>query len=163
VVNDMALATQDWERLCSSCGVEFTHIGKYDRIQSWQDFEILASTDILRFIVMYRDVGGEFIASAFFPGATVRERAILIDPSYFGSGGYPGRGVLRHELGHVLGYRHEHTRGVMGCYFENEQWSPLTTYDPSSVMHYLCGGGGTSTLDFTNVDKNGHRALYGGN
>lgn len=45
-------------------------------------------------------------------------------------------GILRHELGHTLSYRHEHTRPEAGKCFEDADWKPLTSYDGFSVMHY---------------------------
>jgi hypothetical protein len=162
VVADMAAAGADWSGLCPTCGIKFVHVPQYDRIGSMAEFEALARADKLRFIVEYVDSGGDFIASAFFPNNPVRERRVWIDPSYFSpETTFPGRGVLRHELGHTLGYRHEHTRGVDGCYFEDESWWPLTSYDPHSVMHYYCGGAGTPSLHLTRIDREGHRDLYG--
>ena len=51
-----------------------------------------------------------------------------VDPIFFNSQ-YDPVGVFRHELGHVLGYRHEHIRGIPGCGFEDSRWQPLTPYD----------------------------------
>jgi hypothetical protein len=71
-------------------------------------------------------------------------------------------GVLRHELGHVLGFRHEHTRSTAsGCY-EDGNWRALTsTYDRYSVMHYpQCNGLQTGDLVLTSLDKSGARSLY---
>jgi hypothetical protein len=126
-----------------------------------QQFRDLTGSDKLRFIVLYNDSGGNFIASALFPNDPWNRRMVLIDPSYYSPTlRFPGRGVLRHELGHVLGYRHEHIVGVPGCNREDNNWHPLTQYDPHSVMHYFCGGGGSLTLDFTDVDGRGHHDLY---
>lgn len=163
VVADMGKAAEDWENVCplSDCGIDFQHVSEHDSITTLEEFQNLTTSDALRFIVTYQDTGGSFIAAAFFPDDPWNRRFVTIDPSYFSlSGGYDGRGVLRHELGHVLGYRHEHTRDTPGCDFEDNRWQALTPYDPHSVMHYFCGGGGTLSLAITDVDKTGHRALY---
>ena len=70
-------------------------------------------------------------------------------------------GVLRHELGHTLGFRHEHTRPESGTCFEDNNWRALTAYDSSSVMHYpQCNGTQNGDLVLTNLDKTGAHALY---
>ncbi|MBJ6760657.1 hypothetical protein JGU66_07765 [Myxococcaceae bacterium JPH2] len=71
-------------------------------------------------------------------------------------------GVLRHELGHILGFRHEHTNPASGTCFENSNWRSLTPYDPSSVMHYQwCNGVLSSDMTLTNLDERGSVSLYG--
>jgi hypothetical protein len=67
-----------------------------------------------------------------------------------------------HELGHTLGFRHEHTRAPDGC-FEDSSWRELTAYDPGSTMHYpWCPGGQvTSTLQPTPFDAEGAAAVHG--
>ena len=69
--------------------------------------------------------------------------------------------MLRHELGHTIGFRHEHTRLTStGCY-EDAAWRALTSYDASSVMHYpQCNGTQTGDLVLTSLDKSGARSLY---
>ena len=63
----------------------------------------------LVFTVRHVDAGGQFIAAAFFPTYPPLRRRVLIDPSYFADDlSFDRVGVLRHELGHVLGFRHEH-------------------------------------------------------
>jgi len=37
----------------------------------------------------------------------------------------------------------------------------LTDYDPRSVMHYFCGGVGSLSLSFTDIDKTGAQLVYG--
>jgi hypothetical protein len=71
------------------------------------------------------------------------------------------QGILRHELGHTLGFRHEHTRPEAGTCFEDTAWRALTAYDASSVMHYpQCNGTQTGDLVLTDLDRQGATALY---
>lgn len=150
VVELMAVATADWER---TCGVDFQHRPEFDGA---------AEADVL-FTVRGFDSGGRFIAAAFFPNDAPNRRLVLIDPSFFSPNlGYDKAGVLRHELGHVLGFRHEHIRSEAPPECPNE--SPgidVTAYDPRSVMHYFCGGVGTRDLEITEVDRTGSQLIYG--
>jgi hypothetical protein len=90
---------------------------------------------------------------------------VLIDPSYFDAGlSFNKVGVLRHELGHVLGFRHEHIRsGAPPACPDEDLWGTidLTQYDPQSVMHYFCGGAGSPELALTELDRIGSQKLYG--
>ena len=69
---------------------------------------------------------------------------------------------MAHELGHVLGLRHEHTRPEAGTCFEDNNWRPLTPYDSASIMHYPQCNGTSGNLSMTSQDRAGIRALYGG-
>ncbi|WP_375766910.1 M12 family metallo-peptidase [Archangium gephyra] len=104
-----------------------------------------------------------YLARAFFPNSSRSGCNVLIDSSGFTmTGAVTLTGVLRHELGHTLGFRHEHTRSTSsGCY-EDSQWRALTsTYDRYSVMHYpQCNGLNTGDLILTSLDKSGARSLY---
>jgi hypothetical protein len=119
----------------------------------------------LVFTVRYLDAGGQFIAAAFFPTYPPARRRVLIDPSYFRPDlPFDPVGVLRHELGHVLGFRHEHIRSgaPSTCPEENtDEVVDLTAYDPKSVMHYFCGGVGSRDLRITDIDREGAQKLYG--
>jgi hypothetical protein len=150
VVANMQRATADWESACPACGVDFVHQRQHDAAPSHET---------LTFIVRQVDAGGSFIAAAFFPNDAPADRFLDIDPSYYTTT-FHAVGVLRHELGHVLGYRHEHTRGVPGCFFEDSSWTVLTSYDRLSVMHYPCGGAGDRRLGISELDKQGHTTLY---
>lgn len=147
-------AAKAWEALCPSCKVSFS-----DRTGTSPP----ARNDQVNFVVRVRDLGGRYIAVSFFPHDPPSKRALYIDPVYFSSASTSEFkiGVLRHEIGHILGYRHEHIRGIAGCALEDNQWLPMTPYDPKSVMHYFCGGGGNIKLELSESDKLGHEKLYG--
>ena len=66
---------------------------------------------------------------------------MLVDDSIWTSGSWTPTNILGHELGHTLGFRHEHTRPESGTCFEDNNWRPLTPYDSASIMHYpQCNG-----------------------
>ena len=151
-VKNFGDAASAWESVCTDCQIHFVYR---------KELDTNASTDKTNFVVRYFDAGGRFIASSFFPHDGPLRRYVNVDPSYFSSSGFDRIGVFRHELGHVLGYRHEHIRGIAGCWQEGSDWLPLTAYDAHSVMHYFCGGGGSPELRITPIDVAGHKKLYG--
>lgn len=153
VKNNIKLAIWDWE---SICGVKFEHVESLDTSGTTKPAGVL-------FTVREIDAGGEFIASAFFPNDPKNRRRVLIDPSYYTTT-FDQVGVLRHELGHVIGFRHEHIRSDAPPQCPDETTFDtvnLTKYDPQSVMHYFCGQVGTRELKITDVDKEGAQKLYG--
>ena len=152
MVSAMNSATAAWE---ATANVNFIHSSSYDS-------SCTASQTGVFFDV--RMVSGQsYLARAFFPNSSRSGRNILVSTSAFGSiSPWTLTGILRHELGHVLGFRHEHTRSTAsGCY-EDSNWRALTsTYDRSSVMHYpQCNGTQTGDLVLTSLDKSGARSLY---
>ncbi|AEI63150.1 M57 family metalloprotease [Corallococcus macrosporus] len=153
VVNAMNAATAAWE---AAANVNFTHLTQYDS-------SCTASQANVLFDVRPVNAGGQYLARAFFPNSGRSGRNVLVDGSAFGNiSPWTLTGIMRHELGHVLGFRHEHTRSTgSGCY-EDSQWRALTsTYDRSSVMHYpQCNGTQTRDLVLTSLDQQGARALY---
>lgn len=151
-VTAMANATAAWEQVAN---VNFTHV-------SSQDSNCTASNNNVLFDV--RMVTGQpYVARAFFPGSPRSSRNVLFDSSAFGNtGSWTLTGVTRHELGHVLGFRHEHTRPEAGTCYEDNSWRPLTPYDSKSVMHYpQCNGTQSGDLVITALDAQGAAALYG--
>jgi hypothetical protein len=155
VVAGMLQATSAWEAIC---GVNFKHL---------QDLDNGPNPGITQpiFRVAYKDSQGSYIAIAFFPYHAPPRRVIYIDPTFFlPATGYNQVGVLRHELGHVLGFRHEQIRSEAPPFCPDEPLGMtinLTKYDPRSVMHYFCGGVGSRELAITEVDQEGARLVYG--
>ena len=154
VKQNMLSATKDWENVC---GVKFQHKPELD------DSPITPPPVGVIFSVRQINANGNFIASAFFPNDPPERRRVLIDPTYF-STSFDKVGVLRHELGHVIGLRHEHIRSGAPPVCPDEttvDTFPFTEYDPKSVMHYFCGGVGTRELAISDIDKVGILKLYG--
>jgi serine protease len=155
VTQQMASATGEWEKVAA---VDFVH-------DPAQDASCVASNAAVVFDVRPVNVDGEYLARAFFPSEPRALRNVLIDESSFtlpaGQKLQLG-GILRHELGHTLGFRHEHTRPEAGTCFEDPDWKPLTSYDAFSVMHYpQCNGRGDWSLNLTDRDRSASACLYG--
>jgi hypothetical protein len=155
VVRDMAAATEAWEKVAA---VDFRHdVG--------QDGTCGPTNGSVVFDVRPVNAGGEYLARAFFPNEPRADRNVLVDGSSFElepDGKLQLVGILRHELGHTLGFRHEHTRPSSGPCFEDSEWRALTSYDPLSVMHYpQCNGQGDWSLTLTARDDSGAACLYG--
>ncbi|MFZ5446824.1 MAG: M57 family metalloprotease [Myxococcota bacterium] len=151
VVSAMNSATAAWE---SAGNVNFVH-------SSAQDGSCTRTNNNVVFNV--RLVSGQsYLARAFFPSSSRSAREILIDSSSFGNiSPWTLTGILRHELGHTLGFRHEHTRPEAGTCYEDSNWRALTAYDSRSVMHYpQCNGTQTGDLVLTSLDQQGARSLY---
>jgi hypothetical protein len=151
-VTAMANAAGAWEQVAN---VNFVHV-------SAQDSNCTASNNNVVFDVRYV-TGQPYVARAFFPGNSRSSRNVLIDQQAFGNMGvWTLTGVLRHELGHTLGFRHEHTRYTSNSCYEDASWRALTNYDSSSVMHYPhCNGTQTGDLVITQLDAQGAQSVYG--
>ena len=156
VVANMLQATADWEAIC---GVRFEHREDLDARPGTEPEGAL-------FTVREIETYGAVIAAAFFPNQPADRRRVVIDPSYYDPASeYDKVGVLRHELGHILGFRHEHIRSGAPAACPDEptfNTKALTDdYDPRSVMHYFCGGVGSRELKFSDLDRSGAQKLYG--
>ncbi len=165
VVDGLIAATETWENACPSCGIDFVHRPEHDGNPSH---------DNVRFIVRFTQPRNEqergYFALAFYPSDPVPDRYIHIFPTFYGNQVYGTKAILMHELGHVLGYRHEHAvNRNSGCFFymlgenrEDPTYEALTDLDPQSIMHYLCGEKEDFPATLTPIDIEGHKKLYGG-
>ena len=134
--------------------VNFTHVASADTNCNVRNNAVLFSVEPTSTT--------QYIARAFFPSTADRGRNILVNAvSLQNSGNWEPGDILGHELGHTLGFRHEHTRPEAGTCFEDNNWRPLTPYDSKSIMHYPQCNGGSSDLEFQPSDGDGVRALYG--
>ncbi len=157
-----AAATADWNAAAEEKGIS-------DQIS----FEEDAKDPVFHFV--FRDFGNAGLyAVAFFPNDEISKRVVDIGPLTFEEpNDFDPVGVLRHELGHVLGFRHEHIRpeAQKGMSKRDksrmEQWvigkvggEALTDYDSQSVMHYPLNGRGTLDFQLSDADKAGFHKLY---
>jgi Dual-action HEIGH metallo-peptidase len=149
-VAEMVNATRDWER---HANVNFRHLWAHDAACN-------NSNGNVTFSVRPWTSGG---ACAFFPsGGGCVPRTLVMNFSSFATGAVTSQGVFKHELGHVLGLRHEHIRVAGNC-TETGASRAVTAYDSNSVMHYPWCPGATNTADLflTANDIAGVRSLYG--
>jgi len=160
-VAEMASATRSWE---AEAHINFEYAPQHDA--SCDQFNLG-----VKFAVRPWTQGG---ACAFFPSgsASCTPRTLLMNFTEFDTN--PARklqepllttvGVFRHELGHILGLRHEQVQAPNsgGCPPEGMPFRPVTTYDRASVMHYpQCGGFLNSDQAISTLDAVGIRLLYG--
>ncbi len=152
IVEDLATATADWEEACPECNVKFEL--RRDATPDPHPHNLLF---VVRQCEMYPTLG-----LAFFPGDELERRYVDVSPQA-GISRIGRVGILRHELGHVLGYRHEQLDRSSGCFrAESGDWERMTEYDPRSVMHYPCGNaaGENERLTLSPLDRAGHRETY---
>lgn len=152
VIEAMKVATRDWMDVA---GVKFIY-------RKSQDANCTADNTKVMFDVRPVDLG-LYLARAFFPSYERTKRNVLIDSSSFRYSFVAFSGFLRHELGHVLGFRHEHiSPDGNGACKELPNFKPLTEYDQHSVMHYpQCGGkNNIENMILSDLDKDGASEVY---
>lgn len=151
-------AADGWENICAECGIRFIEVHN----QSDATFRVVGV-----------NVQRAYLADGFNPSDPKDKWVLKIDRSYFSpQSRFDKVGILRHELGHILGYRHEQIMAsddrLVTCGWKTERNTDaasviaLTDYDTSSLMHYPCGlEGDHIRFDFSPLDIAGHRRLYG--
>jgi uncharacterized protein (TIGR03382 family) len=158
MVQAMAGATEGgWEKYGD---VNFTYVPA-------EDANCTNANNNVMFNVIPAPAGAQYLASAFFPnepraGRVVDFATASFDPQQ--TGGISVTNIAIHELGHVLGFRHEHIRIAQpnrpNC-LEGTDYRDVTPYDVTSTMHYpQCGSPG-NTLALSARDQQGVALIYG--
>ena len=151
MVNAMASGAGLWEG--ASSAIDYVHVPSQDASCNTRNKSVVFSVEPVQ--------TSQYIARAFFPSTPKRSRNVLVDDSIWTSGSWTPTNIMGHELGHTLGFRHEHTRPESGTCFEDNNWRPLTPYDSASIMHYPQCNGTSDDLSMTATDRQGAAALYG--
>ena len=104
VVANLKAAGNAWAQ---TCNIKFEHKPSLDNSPDSDD----GPPDGVLFSVKKTTPSDGVIASSFFPRSPASQRVLLVFPFYFQDDmPYDRVGTFRHELGHILCFRHEHIR-----------------------------------------------------
>lgn len=107
---------------------------------------------------------GQTSAQAFFPHDDEFEPVIIFFPQFIDyNNSYFTYYTVCHELGHVLGLRHEHIFSAGGNQIDETDYPAelLTQRDTQSVMYYSSKPGYSGSYTISSLDRTGLRSLYG--
>jgi hypothetical protein len=174
VISDMAAATRRWQRVVN---VRF----RYDASQNAScdynnanvDFAVMPTTATpagcgANKLLWSSGPGCSVAGNTSARGVLSMQYAIIPGPNPVNSGVTP-QGVMLHELGHILGFRHEHPWAPSGggCVetptlaVADVGARRLTDYDQASVMHYAtCNGVAGVDFRLSTLDGRGARSIY---
>jgi hypothetical protein len=177
VVSDMAAATKSWEDVAR---LRFVYLPAQDSTCDQNNSNVVFAVMPTTVSGLLGCAGNKKLWSGLLPswGCQVSSTAPFITGvlllNYNASlAPWPGvtrTGVVRHELGHMLGFRHEHPWDpTPACGESQSVGAPtdvtgrqLTAYDKSSVMHYPhCDGISGVDMVLSPLDGDGSRSIYG--
>lgn len=153
VVNAMRAASDTgWEKFAD---VNFIYVPEQDATCTAQNTAVVFDVNPITNV--------PYLARSFFPDSPRAERNVLINSTAYNRPDFTG--ILGHELGHTLGFRHEHIRpeaaNVNENCIESQDFRGLTPYDSASIMHYPQCNGTAAQLAFTIRDQQGVALVYG--
>jgi len=154
MIRMMEIATGDWE---ASAHVKFIYHPEEDSRCDQNNENVVFNLRLVR------SKRVPFKARAFFPYNPRVDRQVQVRIDVMEEREEQSLGILTHELGHVLGFRHEHIHPDIKdpCTSEGNPFDPITDYDPSSVMHYArCDGAPGAGLRISEKDRIGAQILY---
>lgn len=152
VVNAMKAASDDnWEKFGN---VNFIYVPAQDANCNAANANVMFDVNPV--------TGVSYLARSFFPDEVRADRNVLIAPDAF-TANITLQNILIHELGHTLGFIHEHylRPGQVPNCIDPQAYRNLEGYDQNSTMHYpQCGSPG-NTLALSPKDKSGVALIYG--
>jgi hypothetical protein len=175
VISDMSGATQDWEKVINvRFRYDSTQDGTCNQNNANVDFAVMPTTAPGMFgcggnkMMWFAGIDGCPVGGSLVVGVLLVQYGLF--PPAPPWHGLTMRGNMRHELGHILGFRHEHPWAPAqgGCGESpnlpviDSTGRRLTGYDQASVMHYpSCNGFPGLDQTISQLDGIGARTIYG--
>jgi hypothetical protein len=159
LVDTFAAAAKKWE---GACGIRFYH----DKVQDELDMDFPTDGKELSFNIAYYHMSGKYYALAFSPDDDDIQKTLKVDKSFF-TACHDKKGLMAHEIGHILGFLHEPVsrERIPLCPGEiPETRIPIQIgpKDSKSVMQMICSEClGPESLKITRDDAKGAMVLYG--
>ena len=168
-------AIKAWQSICN---VKFEYRSQYDAENRATLFPINSDDEHLVTFVVLETAQIEPYAVSFFPSNAPSARQLRIYPYLFEQTEFDRVAVLAHEIGHVLGWRHEHARPDAPfwedarCRTEaassTRPFNPagrLTEFDPDSIMGYpwcrTADNVAIRAMRISDADVRGAQMVYG--
>lgn len=162
IISSIAAAAANWEGVAH---VNFTYVSSSD--------EDCDSNPSAVWFSVVPSTGAATWAFAFAPDEARSRRRVRIGSSV--CSGRSCTGLLTHELGHILGFGHEHARpasetGFATACSASDTGIAVTAYDTRSVMHYPNGvllmdgtdcGGDATFYSISRLDQLGVESIFG--